>query len=344
MRSDSFLYLSSILYSTFVMRFIKSFGFLLIIVALQSCMNDKPGYWKNDQISSGKRSNFHELNNQLLASLKANDLKQLEFIESKELLANSYMPRQVDLMSNGLKKENYILLDEYYLINKYKRLDTIKELSKGVNSHKLLYNGTTREMYLAFFVSETAKNKWMITATYCKFDYGWKLNDIEYNMYTANGKTAPELFEQAKKKYLKNYLVDATNDMQLASSVLRPNEMWIYTNEDDISLFASRLIAEANGKYKFPLVLQQVPTHPRIFRVFNQELNGAYYPQIDYQSSIKLADTDALKKENENVKKAIGEVFPGLDKDRTHILYSIFNEMPSSNKSVDRFDINDKLQ
>jgi hypothetical protein len=343
MRSDSFLYLSSILYSTLVMRFIKSFGFLLIIVALQSCMNDKPGYWKNDQIRSGKRSNFHELNDRLLASLKANDLKQLEFIESKELLANSYMPRQVDLMSNGLKKENYILLDEYYVINKYKRLDTIKE-SEGVNSHKLLYNGTTREMYLAFFVSENAKNKWMITATYCKFDYGWKLNDIEYNMYTANGKTAPELFEQAKKKYLKDYLVDATNDMQLASSALRPNEMWIYSNEDSISLFASRLIAQANGKYKFPLVLQQVPTHPRIFRVFNQELNDAYYPQIDYQSSIKLADTDALKKENENVKKAIGEVFPGLDKDKAHILYSIFNEMPSSNKSVDRFDINDKLQ
>jgi hypothetical protein len=326
------------------MRSIKLFSFLLLVVALQSCLNNKPGIWKNDEISSGKRSDFNDLNKQLFASLKANDNKQLGFIESQELLADNYMNRQVDLISNSLKTENYKLLDEYYVVNRYKTFDTIDAVPKGVNARKLIYNGIAREMYIAFFVNETAKDKWLITATYSKYNYGWKLSDLDFAMYTINGKTAPELFEQAKEKYAKNYLVEATNTMQLAGSLLRPSQMWVYDNEKDISEFYARLVNEANAKYKFPIVLEQVPTHPRIFRVFSNEFNNGYYPQINYLSSIKLTDTIALKKENEIVKKEISNIFPGIDKDKGYIVYSIFNEMPSTTKSVDRFNINDKLQ
>jgi len=326
------------------MRFIKLFSFFLLVVALQSCLNDKPGYWKNDEISSGKRSDFNDLNKQLFASLKADDNKQLGFIESQELLADSYMNRQVELISNSLKTENYKLLDEYYVVNKYKTFDTIYAAPKGVNAHKLIYSGTAREMYIAFFVNKAAKDKWLITATYSKYSYGWKLSDLDFAMYTINGKTAPELFEQAKAKYAKNYLVEATNTMQLAGTLLRPSQAWIYNNEKDISEFYGKIVGEANAKYKFPIVLEQVPTHPRIFRVFSAEFNKGYYPQINYLSSIKLADTAALKKENEQVKKEISNIFTGVDKDKEYILYSIFNEMPSSAKSVDRFNINDKLQ
>ena len=259
-------------------------------------------------------------------------------------MADNYMNRQVDLISNSLKTENYKLLDEYYVVNKYKTFDTINAVPKGVNARKLIYNGIAREMYIAFFVNEAAKDKWLITATYSKYNYGWKLSDLDFAMYTINGKTAPELFEQAKEKYAKNYLVEATNTMQLAGSLLRPSQIWVYNNEKDISGFYARLVNEANAKYKFPIVLEQVPTHPRIFRVFSNEFNNGYYPQINYLSNIKLTDTIALKKENEIVKKKISNIFPGIDKDKAYIVYSIFNEMPSSTKSVDRFNINDKLQ
>jgi len=326
------------------MRFIKLYSFLLIVVALQSCLNNKPGIWKNDEISSGKRSNFDDLNKQLFAGLKVGDNKQLGFIESQELLADNYMNRQVDLISNSLKTENYKLLDEYYIVNKYKNFDTINAVPKGTNAHKLIYSGTTHEMYIAFFVNEAAKDKWMITVTYSKYNYGWKLSDLDFAMYTINGKTAPELFEQAKESYAKNYLVEATNTMQLAGTLLRPSQAWVYNNEKDISEFYAKLVSEANAKYKFPMVLEQVPTHPHIFRVFTTEFNKCYYPQIDYLSSIKLDDTVALKNENEQVKKEISKIFPGVDKGKDYVLYSIFNEMPSSTKSVDRFNINDKLQ
>ena len=216
------------------MHFTRLILILSIAISLQSCLS-KPGVWKNEQISSGKRSDFHELNKQLFTSLQADDPKQLGFLESKELLEGSYMNRQVDLISNSLKTKKYTMLDEYYIVNKYNTSDTVKVSSKGINAHILVYSNPTQEMYLAFFVSDDPLDKWLLTAAYCKYDYGWKLNDLNLFMYTINGKTAPELFKLAQEEYAKSYLVDATNTMHLASTILRPNLMWLYGNENEIS-------------------------------------------------------------------------------------------------------------
>ena len=316
---------------------------LVLVVFLQSCM-DKAGIWKNEEIKSGKREDFRMLNEQVFKLLKANDPKQLRVFMSKELLENTYMPRLIELISNRLADDNYNMLDEYYVINRYKDYDTIKAVGADKNSYGLYYQGITREMYFSFYTPKRGDNKYVITVAFAKYDYGWKISQLDLAPYTINGKTAPELFKMAKEEYAKNYLIDAVNNMALATSCLKPCDMWQYPDEADISEFYTKIADEANERYKFPFTLTAVPTKPRIIRVYTETVSQGSFPMVYYLSSIKLTDTVALKKENAMIRKTIGTVMPGIDKDNKYIFYSAFNTGRDGRKTADHYEFTDKLQ
>jgi hypothetical protein len=322
----------------------KLFGFLILILTLQGCGPDKPGIYRNEQIKSGKRDDFHALNALLFDGLKANDAKRLGTIMAKEFIDDRSKFRTVELLSNRVKENNsYDLLDEFYIINDMKG-HTISVNDRGINNYKVDYDTLSREMYIAFFVPKANANRWMITATYCKYEYGWKLNKLDINKYTINGKTAPELFKSAKEEYAKNYLVDATNAAELALDCLKPSTGWQYPEEKDVSKFYDQAKDRLDKKYDFPYALKQVNTQPQIFRVFNQNGPDGVFPIVYYLSDINLKDTVALKRENANIKKVIGNVMPGINKDKKYVFYSIFNQMPDGTRTFDHYDLTDKLQ
>lgn len=323
--------------------FLKLSGFLLLVFALQSC-TEKSGSWKNEKIKAGKRQDLHKLSDQVFTALKANDLGQVKLFMSKELIENTYTPRQVELISNSLSDYGYNLLDEYYVVNKYIDADTINAGGNGINSYDLYYPGTAREMYIAFFIQATGNNKSIISTIYAKYNYGWKLSDLDMAPFTINDKTAPELFKLAKEEYDKKYLIDAVNTMALASSCVSPTSIWHYPDEGDIREFYSKILNEANEKYKFPFVLSGVSTRPMIIKVYNETNDYGSYPMVYYMSHISLKDTNAIRKENIEVKKEIGKVMPGIDKDNKYVFYDAFNERPTGKKAVDHFDMVDKLK
>lgn len=157
-------------------------------------------------------------------------------------------------------------------------------------------------------------------------------------------KTAPELYELAKDKYAKNYLVDALNLMELSHDCSEPFQGWIYPDVAAGNNFYTSLLNEANEKYRFPLVIKQVPTQPKIFRMTTQTTPEGVFPMIYYYSKVKLSDAAGIKKENEAVRKAIGTIMPGVDKDKKYIFYSVFNQRPNSYESVDRYEVTDTLK
>jgi hypothetical protein len=328
------------LYSSFV----KLLAFLWVVFTLQSCEPTQPGSWKNDLINNGDRKKFHQLNDELFKQLKVNDVKQLENIMSQEFINSRNKNRQVEVVSNRAKTADYDLLDEYYVVNRYTDADTIQTSTKGPGSYMITYMGITHQMYIAFFVPKTGINKYMITAVYCKYDYGWKLSELGAEPYTINGKTTPELFEQAKASYNKNYLVDALYISESAFTCARPSSVWKYNNEDAFTSFYNKLLKEASEQYRFPVAIKQVATHPRIIRILNQTTPEGVFPMIYYQSSIKLSDTTAIKQENEQVKQVIDQTLPGIDQNKKYLLYSVFNEVPNAVRSVNHFDITHKLK
>jgi hypothetical protein len=324
------------------MRLLKLIIFLSVTFAMESCI-ENAGTWKNGQINAGKREDLHKINDEALGYLKANDPKDLKSLLCKELKDDNHTDRLVELISNRLTDDKYSLLDEYYVINNYKDQDTIPAKGNEINGYRLSYPGTTREMYIAFFIPKSSKNKYMLNIIYAKYNYGWKISNMNLGPYTINGKTAPELFKLAKENYNHKYLIDALNNTALAFTCARPSDIWQYPDEAELHDFYVKLLNEVNRQYKFPFVLNAVSTKPMIIRVYNQTNSDGAYPMVYYLTRIKLNDMLALKKENEQIKKVIGKIMPGIDKNKEYIFYSAFNHRPTGNATVDHYDMTEKL-
>jgi hypothetical protein len=308
-----------------------------LILLLQACTPPAPGFWKNDKISSGKRDDFHDLNKQLFAAVLSGHEKEVDLLLSAGLLASNY---NADKAAYYLKSAEYSLRDEYYIVNK----DKSHQHLKADAQYYLDYTSEAKEMYMAFFLPKGGTDQQMITVLYSKYSYGWRVSQIEIEPYTINGKTAPQLYQQAKADYDKGYFINAVTTMELAVKCLKPAEMWEWTTEDTISKFYTKTMDAANEHYHFPITVDGVPTRPGIFRVLNQNIAEGTYLAIYYRSKIDLKDTAALRKENNAVKKVIGHVFPGITQNNKYLLYSAFNELPAGGKYVKSYDATDKLQ
>ncbi|WP_184544258.1 hypothetical protein [Mucilaginibacter sp. FT3.2] len=331
------------------MQTIKPFtriaALLLIIFVLQSCgAPSAPGIYKNEKISSSDQSRFHDLNDKLFNVLKTNDEAQLESIMSQDFILVSNKKRQVELVSNRFKEGTYSLLEEYYVVNRFIHGDTIKSALPDGSKYSIFCPGGVKEMYIACFIPKNIPNQYMITAVYCKFDYGWKLNQLEANAYAKNGKNAPELFKAAEASYGKGYLVNALNTGASAINCTRPSSIWKYDDETAMSEFYSKVLNQVSAKYRVPLAIKGAPVHLEIIRIFNQTTPDGDFPMIYYLTNIKLSDTTAVKKENEQIQKVIDKTIPGLDQENKYVLYSAFNEWPTGVKTVDHFDMKQKLK
>jgi hypothetical protein len=320
-------------------------GCAFSILLFQRCAsNDQPGYWANGKIAADKRADFHKMNDEVIKELMAKDSKSLESMLSKQLLDNYLVLRKEEIIGNTLNKEHFILTDEYYAVNFYKTEDTIVVKNRGINNYSLRYPGVAREMYFAMFVPKTGPEKDMITLAYAKFSYGWKIYDLYKSPYTNNGKTAPELFDLAYKMLARNYLMDAKTNLDLANNCINPNPFFHYKNEALITAENDVIRQFTYRKYHIPGTVNGVATRPLVISLTTKSTDEGTFPVIYYMTKIKLSDTAAIKKENEQVKRAIGKIVPGIDKDKKYVFYTIFNGYPNMKKMVNRYEITDQLQ
>ena len=315
-----------------------------LVFLLQACSPPKPGVYKDDQISSGKRSDFHQLNTNALRYIKANSLKEIQLMMSKEMIDAPGTERMVDRMSNRLTDNPYDVVEEYYVVGKHKATDSLPANGTDVNRHVLKYDTSANETYYVFLAPKQSDNKYLISLIYAKLSYGWKITQMSLAEYTANGKTGPELAKLAKEEYDKKYLVNAVNNMGLAVQCLNPSTLWRYPDAAASSDLYNKMLDEANKKYRYPLTLSQIPTRPMIISVTMQRNDTWSTPTIWYMTHISLKDTNEVKKENMQIRQLLSKQLPGIDKDNKYVLYDAFNEFPTASKSVDRFEMTDKLQ
>ena len=322
------------------------FFFLIAITALQSCHKPaKPGTYQNEQIESKQRDDFHALNAQLLQELKDGKADAMADIMSKEMIDDRGKYRQVELVSNRLKEGEYSVLDEFYIVSAKKdtAVHKLNVTNKGINNYEYDYAINTQEQYIVFFVPKSIPNQYMITAEFCKFDYGWKLSKLDLGRYAINGKTTPELDKLAHQRYNEKCVAVANILAQQAYQCSSPSGTWKYPGGKAVSDFADKLIAETNRKYGI-FTVTQLSTQPWIFRVFSKTTPQGTFPQIYYISHIKLADTNSIKKENASLQKVITKILPGVDKDNKCIYYSAFKNMPDGSGTFDHFDMIEKLK
>ena len=311
----------------------------ILILLLQSCgLNGIYGTWKNERIDPEKRAQIEVLNNKLINSIKFNDTVAVKSMMSDTLknATGSKVDTIISNVSSAFGSDQYIVLDEYNVHNLVSRTsNSLPANKKSDNDYTLNYVSLTREAYVSLLLVRDLTGDILITVVYGNYDGKWEINILELGQYRLYNKTAMDYYKLAKLNYKKAYFIDAANDLFLAKECLTPaGEMFHYKKEKEVSDYYEKMISEIDKKYQMPITLKDIPGNPQIISIFPQLKEQGYFTTVRYLSSINIADSIALAKENEKVKLDVQKIFTGISINKKATLYQAFNEMPDGNHPV----------
>jgi predicted regulator of amino acid metabolism with ACT domain len=310
----------------------------IVVFLLQSCNVGTSGTWKDENIEQGLKNKIETLDKTVLEAVTTNNSTLIKTIMSDKLLEKSgdNINQMIEKVNGIIKNTDYQVLNQFHVKNSTTGIsNTVMTGVSGQDDYIIHYQALNEEMFISLIVSKNGLNKFLITNIYGKYPDGWKLNILQFGQYTINGKTATQLYSEAKSEYDREYLVDAGNNMFLSSQVSNPaNTFWEYQKKDEIKQFYATLMSEIKTEYKFPVTMKNIKTNPQIFNIFPQGMKEGYFPMVEYLTNIDLKDTVSIKEENNLMHKSIGQVFKGLDKNKKFIFYKAYSEIPNGKTPV----------
>lgn len=323
----------------------------LTTVILTACHVGTSGTFVNANISADIKQQVEPLNKKLIEGLVSKNTDGIKKLMAPILIksSGSKLSSILDTISAGITTTEYTVIDEYYTKNTTTNISNTLMSGIGTASGYILhYLALNKEMFAAVISVKTEIGTGLILAVYGKYDDGWKLNILNAGAYQLLGKTAPDYYNKAKQYYNKGELLDATNNIVLASQIATPGGAYFkYKTQDSIKAFYEKVVGEINQKYKLPMGVTEVKTHPQILSVTPQYISGAeagFYPYIAYKSNINLKDTSALKTENKALQTAMANLFKGLTQNNKYILYRAFKDMPGPAASKESYGFVQKVK
>lgn len=318
------------------------------ITQLSSCqMNSDGDISKNLDINKELRSEIGLINDQLYKAIAKKDMMAIKGLMSDSLLEklNESFTQIIGNMSQFYGSGKYKLLDEYHINNSEigKNL-VLSSGDKGKHSYTINFPITSKNHYLALVLPEMEFNGIMMSVFYSKTDAGWKINNLQFGQYSIMSLAAPDFLEKAMNAYGKGYWIDALNYADIARICSRPcNEFMLYINDSLYSSFADKVLKEVKSKYVLPMTIGEDKNGPELFRINADQYGNEVCPMVWYKTAIPLKDTGALRTEFESSKVLIYDKFTGLNKDKKHVIYRIYNTLPSASTEPEYKTIIDEL-
>lgn len=316
---------------------------ILIITLLQSCERKGSIYWKNETINKEIRNEIEGLNNKVFQALNAADLETLKSLMSDELSKNLNPSFETSLKVNKSQLSTYKMLGEYY--TECSSPDIELEVMSGTSfkDYIVRYPATNRHTYVSLMVADRAVGDMLITIIYGKSGNKWKINTINWGLYSLHGKIAPDYYEIARKCYEKSYLIDALGYMDVALSYLNPADGYFnYHSSEAMYSFRERVFKEA-GEQLQSVAWEEVNTKPRFFKFSMKSIDEGVFPLFEYVSKVNIADIKALTNENKKIRALVSKSFKGIDKEKKYVLYRVFNEFPEEGKPQSYYEFRDEL-
>jgi len=307
---------------------------VFILFLSQSCTS-KDQVWKNEAIDPKVKATMTALNGEIYAIMCENNYEKLTQLFSDTLMnqlgpdfAKKFMPN----MQQVMKGHNYRVFDEFY-IKCPKAKDTITLASgKGDSAYTIKFASPAPQTYFAMLVAGDTTDEVMLTLVYTNINGKWKVSNLYGENYSLRSKNAVEQYYYAMGQQKNGYLLDAACTMALAKNCIAPGgRTFQYKKTAEITHFSDSITKETDEKYMFPYTMNEIKSKPEIVNVHYQILAGSFVPIVIYKSTINVADTVSLKKENDIIQKGIGKQFYGIDLLNKTILYRAYNELPNGN-------------
>jgi hypothetical protein len=313
----------------------KRYFLIIVIVLLQACESKQPGSWRNQEIKPQLREEIAQLNEQLIASITAQDKEKLKTLLSPKLQEkfSSQMPELIAQLKTVVENGRYDVLDEYHKLHiQQPESETLVSGNTKLNDYAFRFKADSPENYTSLLLFQNPGGQMLLACIYSKYEEGWKLNILKAGPYALNGKTAPELYEQAREKYAKRHYIDATNLLATAAEITKPGgKFWQYQVEAEMIALHQELLNIMQQEYPLPMKLNAVSSQPTIIRLHPQKVEEGIFPAIVYETSIDLNDTAALKKENEELHTVAARIFKGIDQEKEFLFYQAID--PKSGES-----------
>jgi len=322
----------------------KQLLFLLVTVVLSTsaCMFFTTKTYKNNDIDPDVKAEIAPLNKKVFDCLMADNVGGIKKLMSPLMLdsAGESIDTIVHTVAKEFKGKEYTMLDEFYTKHALPgNRVTLTANDGSINNYVIQYGALNHEMYASLFISKNLPINFAVFTVFGKYENGWKLNILSINNYSMLGKTAPEYYAKSMAEYHKGDTIDAALNIIVASALGSPGgKHFQYQDRDDMVAYYSSTVAEANSAYHFPITVKQIKTAPQIFTITPQLITDktkeGIYPLIKYRSSVNIADTVALKAENNALQKVVGTMFKGIKQDRNYIMYEAFNQLPDGKTPV----------
>lgn len=293
---------------------------------------------KDNEIGEVVRAEIKALDDIVVKATNANDIELLKPIVSKALLNSE----TTDIAKLLQQASSVFVNTDYEVLNQFKINNTSTNVSnivmsgmKDLNDYIIHYKPLNDEMFVSVLTVPNGPATQIITVVYGKYPEGWKVNILQYGFYKMNGKTAPELYQLAKKRLEEGRLIDAAFNMALASQAHKPgNAIWQYQKEEEMTKFRVELITTINNQYTFPIQLDEIETQPQIISISPMGLREGYIPMVQYLTKLDLKDTVATSIEYEKIHTTLGLKFKGWHQDKTHLFYKAMNQIPNGKTPV----------
>ncbi len=293
--------------------------------------------WNHD-IDSKSRNQIELLDNEVIACFNEGNAQKLTSLFSdtlKKIAGNSIQ----DLMNQIhpiIDTKNYELLDEYLINNS--QVGGTSTIFKGMsedNDYKINYSILTKETYISLIIYKRQNREFLFTCIYGKYGNTWELNTIRFGPYKIFEKNSIDFYKQSKIDFANGDLIDAGININLAQQTSLPaNNAFVYFKLSEMMEFNRKLAGEAKMKIAFPLKINALNTSPQIFGVEPIVTTEGVFPLIKYLTTIQLADIVDLKAENDQIKKEIVKVFPGIDKNNKYVFLKAYNKIPDGKTAV----------
>lgn len=321
---------------------------IILIVLLQGCGFNGSyfGTWKDLNISQDKRAEIEILNRKLINSIKFNDIVAVKSIMSDTVkkIAGNKIDSLISMVSPALTSDQFTILDEYNVHNLVSRITvSLHANSKTDDDYTLTYNALNRETYTSLLLVNDPTGELLVTVVYGNYDGNWEINILQVGQYRYYYKNAMDYYRLAKLNYGKGYFIDAADNLLIANQCIKPaNEIFAYKKEKEVKAFYDKVMKETLSKYNLPLTLENISSKPKVFSIYPQMKEGGYYNTFRYLSSINIADSIALEKENKKIQIEVKKIFTGVGIYRKITLYQAFNEMPDGDNPIKYYGFVDR--
>lgn len=330
------------------MNTIKKTGVIILLFCMFSCKPNINKTYIGENIPKNVKSEIKALNDELFKAIQEKNTENIKELMSESLLekSNEAIDSMLLLLFSETENVNlYNIKNDFYIENSTKNVsNTIFSGLSDDYDYSFAYYALNEETYISMIIPETSVNELLIVCFYGKYKNEWKINILQFGLYSIQKLNTIDYYKQAKEQYTKGNLIDAANSMFLSMQCLKPTNYMQYVLESEIIDFNKTVLNEINQKYVLPYEIKDVNTKPVIINISPMQVDKGIFPLIEYKTNIPITDTVKLKIENDEIHKIIGNIFYGIDKDKKFLLYKAFSEIPDGSKPVDTYGFYKELK